>query len=418
MKLAELKAELSKYQYLEDTGVIDVALASVIATRLELGEPVWMIIIGPSSGGKSQILRPLAMTDEKFIHRIDDLTENTFLSGFNSKDGEISLLNRIGPLGMIVISDLSVIFSKAPEARAAILSQLRMIYDGEMTKYSGTKKEPVRWKGKLGILAGATPSVYATFEEAAQLGERFIYYRMKDYDGLKATGLALRRKESTRDTDRTISALYEEYIRSVALAAAGQDIAVPEALYDRIAAIASFAEKVRTTSHFDWRGDKIDRIPITAMPMRISQQLLAVATGLLTMANMEGEKELAEEDIRKIEWCAYSLANEEKRRCLRALAGYSFGSRVKTQVVADAVGLSTGVISMVLQALAASNVLARTGDSNSNAWEMRTKDEWEMVRRLESLSGFTGNVERQANEEDDGEMEAAANASFDSFGVK
>ena len=59
-----------------------------------------MILIGPSSGGKSQILRPLALTDPKFLHRVDDLTENTFLSGGNIQGGgDISLLTKIGEKG-------------------------------------------------------------------------------------------------------------------------------------------------------------------------------------------------------------------------------------------------------------------------------------------------------------------------------
>jgi ABC-type polar amino acid transport system ATPase subunit len=74
MKLEDLKKEIEKYQYFEDTTIIDVSLAAILATRLKIGDPVWMIIIGPSSGGKSQILRPLSLTDPKFLHRVDDLT--------------------------------------------------------------------------------------------------------------------------------------------------------------------------------------------------------------------------------------------------------------------------------------------------------------------------------------------------------
>ena len=162
MKLHDLKQEIEKYQYFEDTNIIDVALASIIATRMKLGEPVWLVIIGPSSGGKSQILRPLALTDPKFLHRIDDLTENTFLSGMKmGGDKDAALLKRIGSSGILVMSDLTVLFSKAKEARATILSQFRMIYDGEMVKFSGTSDKAIVWKGYLGIIAGSTPSIYA-----------------------------------------------------------------------------------------------------------------------------------------------------------------------------------------------------------------------------------------------------------------
>src|SRR3990167_8932278 len=154
MKLSDLKQQMKEILYLEDTGVIDMTLAATIATRLQLGNPVWLIIIGVSSSGKSQIIRPLA--GDKFIHRIDDLTENTLISGMNSKEN--SLLLQIGPVGMLLISDLTALFSKNQESRDAILGQLRLVYDGELTKSFGNQK-PVTWKGSLGVVAGSTPSI-------------------------------------------------------------------------------------------------------------------------------------------------------------------------------------------------------------------------------------------------------------------
>ncbi len=208
MKLAELKKEIEQYQYFEDTDIIDVSLASIIATRLKLGDPIWLIIIGPSSGGKSQILRPLALTDPKFLHRLDDLTENTFLSGANiGGGGNASLLDRIGSKGMLVMSDLTVLFSKNKESRSAILSQFRMLYDGEMVKYSGNKDKPIMWKGYLGVIAGSTPSIYSHFEEVSDMGERFIYYRMKDYDPENATRLSMKRTLYGKELDEKLSGL-------------------------------------------------------------------------------------------------------------------------------------------------------------------------------------------------------------------
>ena len=206
MKLHELKTEVQKYQYFEDTKIIDVSLASILATRMKLGDPVWLVIIGASSGGKSQILRPLSLTDGKFIHRVDDLTENTFLSGAKVSKGEEnpSLLKKIGDHGLLVISDLTVLFSKSAESRATILSQFRMLYDGEMIKYSGNSAKPIEWRGHLGVIAGSTPSLYRNFEEVADMGERFIYYRMKEYDGHKATKLALERKIFGKELDEKL----------------------------------------------------------------------------------------------------------------------------------------------------------------------------------------------------------------------
>lgn len=393
MNLVELKKEIQKYQYFEDTNVIDIAIASVVATRLKIGDPVWMIIIGASSGGKSQILRPLSLTDPKFLHRVDDLTENTFLSGMGG--GDVSLLSRIGAKGMIVVSDFTVIFSKAKEAKASILSQFRMIYDGEMTKFVGNKKEPVKWKGYLGVLAGSTPSIYGHFEEVADMGERFIYYRMKDYDPEKATRLAMKRSLYGKELDDRLALLYEEYISEI-VKGAPETIELPEDIKERILQISMFAEKVRTVAHMDFRKVYIDKIPVSAMPMRIALQLTSIAKALFVM---RGGK-LTEEDLNIVDWCGYSLANEEKRACLRIFAQADSEAVLSTQAVADEIGLDTNVIGSILQNMSAVGVLKRTGDSTSHKWKIKNKNDWEVIRRIENIDKILVFEDRQAVEGD------------------
>jgi hypothetical protein len=415
MKLLELKKEIEQYQYFEDTSIIDISLASIIANRLSIGNPIWLVIIGPSSGGKSQILRPLSLTDPKFLHRIDDLTENTFLSGMNlgKGKGEPSLLLRIGAKGMLVISDLTVLFSKNNESKATILSQFRMLYDGEMTKFSGTSAKPITWKGRLGVIAGSTPSIYSNFEEVADMGERFVFYRMKDYDGQKATRISMARKLFDKDLDDKLSGLYNDYIKDV-LVNHKEDTILSEDTQERILAIASLAEKIRTTTHTTWKGDVIDRIPVPAYPMRTALQLSAIAKGMLIMRKHEDNSEhLTDNDLRAVEWCGYSLANEEKRACLRTLAKIKFGDAVKTQTVADEVGLATTIIGNILQNLASVGVVVRSGDgTGSLTWRLKNQSEYDTIRRVESLQEIHEFEEREVSDEEEEEKKRVADEEF------
>ena len=407
MKLTELKTEIQKYQYMEDTQLIDVSLASIIATRLKIGNPVWLIIIGASSGGKSQMLRPLALTDEKFIHRIDDLTENTFLSGIKSKEGEVSLLNRIGSRGIIVISDLTVLFSKQAESRAVILSQFRMVYDGEMTKFSGNSSKPISWKGSLGVLAGSTPSIYQHFEEVADMGERFIYYRMKEFDPYKATHLALTRKSFGKDLDDKLSSLYEQYIKEVVKSYDDEDIELSEEVNNRIIEVSMFAEKVRTVAHKDRWKDTIDRKPTPAMPMRVALQLVSIAKALAIIQKHEtGKNTLTEQNLSILDWCGYSLANEEKRHVLKVIASVAFDKTTTTSTIADIVGLSTSVIGTVLQNLSAVGVLTRTGDGSNLYWAFKNEKDYNIVRRIEHITDIVALENRQTLVEEDVKQES------------
>lgn len=411
MKFAELREEVAKYLHTDDDGMFRVAFASVIATRMKLGDPVWLLVIGPSSSGKSQVLRPLALTDEKFIHRVDDLTENTFLSGAVVKKGEkdVSLLKRIGAAGIIVISDLTVIFSKNSESRDAILGQLRMVYDGEMTKFSGVKSEPITWKGSLGVVAGSTPSAYRHFEEIADMGERFIYYRMKPYDVEMATRRSLQRTVYGKELDTILSDLYGEYIKECVLGCDGEVPELSPEVRERVVKIAMFAAILRTPTHYDRYMHAITHIPVPEMPMRVALQLSALAKGLMVMRYHEsGEWALNDDDIAAIEWTAYSLANEERRACLGVLAHYDFGEAPSASRIADDIGLSTDVVKMNLQHLVAAGVLLRTGDSGALYWSFASAEYWGIVRRLEGIT-----TALKAEKDDAGDMaEFAQNADF------
>ncbi len=411
MTFGELQKEISKYVYSEDDGMTRIALASIIATRLKVGDPVWMLLIGASSSGKSQILRPLALTDEKFIHRVDDLTENTLLSGLKVGKGkpDISLLKKIGSAGIIVISDFTVIFSKSSETRTAILGQLRMVYDGEMTKYSGNSSEAIKWKGYLGVVAGSTPSIYSNFEEVADMGERFIYYRMKNYDIEKATRISLERKMYGKELDERLSEMYTEYIKDSVKSISEVSDGIPalsKEVEERIITIAMFAANLRTPTHYDRFAKVVDKVPVPEMPMRVALQLSSIAKGLSVMSYFDtGSWDLSEEDIGYIEWCAYSLANEERRACLKVLASVDFDTYVKSQTIADKIGLATSVVGVNLQHLAAIGIVNRSGDTTGLSWTIKDSKTWEIIRRLENIKNYEKIVERNiTNEEENGEI--------------
>lgn len=397
MNLAQIKQEIQQYQYLEDTGIIDVTLASIIANRLKLSDPVWLIIIGASSGGKSQIVRPIAMSDSKFIHKVDDVTENTFLSGVREKEGDtsMSLLKRMGNHGIITISDFTVIMSKNSESRNAILSQFRMIYDGEMVKHSGSSKEAIRWPsdekatGYMGVVAGSTPSIYSSFEEVADMGERFIYYRMKEFSAEKATHLALSRGKSGKALDLGLSVLYKDYIEAVVKGGIEiiDSLVISEDVRNRIIEIAMFAERVRTPVKTDFKGERITHIPLPAYPMRVSIQMMAIAKALMLMQKYEtGEYELGEDKLKLLDWVCWSMANEEKRHVLKQLALIGVGTQLNTSTISDVIGLDEHTTGLILQNLSAIGIVSKNTVGEGIAWSFKEDKYYQLVRRIENIT--------------------------------
>lgn len=399
MTLAEIKQQVRENYYMEDDTIIDVALACIIANRLQLGDPTWLVIIGASSGGKSQILRPLALTDKKYMHQIDDLTENTFLSGGVAKGNkDISFLNtQVGKAGMLSISDLTVLFSRNAESRNAILSQFRMLYDGEMTKRVGNKEGAVHWQGFLGVIAGSTPSIYSHMEDVADMGERFMYFRMKPYDERKATKIALSRKIFGRKLDEEMAELYGQYIVDVVRNAPKEGVLITEEEQEHIIDIAVLAEKMRTINKIDKYTKDIERIPTPAMPMRTALQITNFARALKIMRGGN----LSDADIDILYWLGFSLANEEKRAVIKILCESHYG--LTAQTIADQIGLSTAVIRSVLQNLASTKIIERTGDGTNLVWQIKDAQTLKIFERMFG-SDKRQYQDRDATIEDDDEV--------------
>ena len=360
MKLADVKKELHEVLYIEDDGMIDILLATVIANSIAESDPVWLMVVGASSGGKSQLLRPFATGNPEFIHRIDDMTENSLISG--TKTEEVSLLAKIKEKGILLISDFTVIFSKSPETKNAILGQLRLVYDGEYTRHFGNR-EPYTWKGHLGLIAGATPSIYRRMEEVADMGERFIYYRMKEYDAEKAMDFVKKNTLSSKEIDEKIATIYKDYVTSIMVGRT--EVEVDESTNNILAEVTPLVTQLRTPVHIDQRWGYVDEIPIREVPFRVFKQLKTIAKSLTLMQYHEdGSRVLSDDKVKALKWCAYSLGNEERRKTLEAVVGCD--CTISAHDIAVYLGFETTIADRYISQLTAIGVLTMIGSKESN----------------------------------------------------
>jgi hypothetical protein len=277
---------------------------------------------------------------------------------------------------MLAISDLTVLFSRNSESRNAILSQFRMLYDGEMSKNVGNKEKPLHWSGYLGVIAGSTPSIYAYMEDVADMGERFMYFRMKPYNERKATKIALSRKSFGRKLDEDLAELYGNYIMDVVRSAPKDGVELTDEETEHIIDIAVLAERMRTVNKIDKYTKEIERIPSPAMPMRTALQITNFAKALKIMRGGT----LSDADIDILYWLGFSLANEEKREVIKILCNSAYS--LTAQTIADQIGLNTGVIKSVLQNLASTKIVERTGDGNGLTWRIADAKTIQIFERM------------------------------------
>lgn len=384
MTIAEFKAELQKLMYLEDTDIVDVVMGSIVANSLQLGDPVWLTIIGPSSGGKSQLIRPFAMAHGEFIHRVDDLTPNTLISGSLGVDN--SLLGRIGKAGVISMDDLTVLFSKNAEARGEILSQFRMVYDGYYAKSSGSKKEEMAWQGYVGLISGSTPAIYRYFGEVADMGERFISYRMKRVDVHKAVDFVMANQLPSKEMNERIADLIRAFLPTLLNAGA---TGVPELHPETVATIREASEHftlLRTPIHLDERTQLVDEFPEPEMPFRVMKQLTYLARGMQAI-QADPKAPLSPALHHALEWTAYSLANDKRRAYMRAITALEYqGMKITTRNVSAATGLHHDIVGRGLAQLQALGIISLSFDDGTRReYSISNRAMAALVRKLESM---------------------------------
>lgn len=388
MTRTELHTQLSEFLYIEDFGMVDIIIASIVANSLRLGDPVWLTLIGPSGGGKSQIIRPFARAYPALIHQIDDLTPNTLLSGTLGLDG--SLLGRIGQHGILSMDDLTVLFSKNAEQRGEILSQFRMLYDGRFSKSSGNRKEPIVWEGYMGMIAGSTPSIYRYFSEVADMGERFLSYRMKPYDVHKATAFVTDHPTTSRDLTERLSCVLKEYVVELIQGLPADRRYLP-ALHastrTTIQDMSEYSTLLRTPVHVDERTGLVDEFPEPEMPFRVMKQLSAIAQALQCMAE-DPQQPLPADLTEALEWTAYSLANDKRRAWLRNLVGLEDAGKFLTaRNISACTGLHSEVVKKELDQLQAIGIITLLDEESSHKrWEIAHRPMVEMVRRVDPYS--------------------------------
>lgn len=227
---------------------------------------------------------------------------------------------------------------------------------------------------------------------------------MKEFDRKKAATLAMNRKEFGKDLDDKLASSYEEYIKEIVTSNIDTEIELSDEEKNNIIDVSIFAEKVRTPIETDFKTGDVNRVPVSAYPMRTALQLSTVAKALKLMKGKDF-------DISVVNWCAYSLANEEKRACLRVLAGLEYGDYTNTSTISDNIGLSTIITGKILQNLSAVDVLDRSA-GDGLIWRIKNEKEWEMIRDFEKITENADIKTRDVTEDEQSEINMAQEEYF------
>ena len=173
----ELIKTFKRWMHIKDEAILAVLFGSVIANRLE-GDPLWLFIVAPPGGMKSELLMSIAKA--KLIYSCSSLTPHALVSGAATMgNGDPSLLPQLDGK-ILVIKDFTTTLTMHPTARDEIFGQLRDAYDGRFEKAYGNGQVR-RYDSHFGVIAGVTPNIDAYSSLNQGLGERFLKYRLEKH---------------------------------------------------------------------------------------------------------------------------------------------------------------------------------------------------------------------------------------------
>lgn len=278
MNLEDVKQIFKKFFVFDDYDIIDVFLATIVANMLEIEDPVNLQMVGPSSVGKTTIIR--SAEDLPFVYDIDTVTTKSFFSGHSKKDS--SLIPRLTKEGkfIILIKDFSNIISMRLDTQQEIIGQIRSISDGRYKRSFGTGEEVV-WQGKMAFISGITGTIDKYHRINSMLGERFIYFRIKNVDNgveEKVFGGSETRDEVRQELNSAVVDFILDKQKEIKLLNENS-FAIGQSVVSTLGNMARFVSRARSYTIRDRHGTLIST-PESEGIGRFSSQLKSLIKGL------------------------------------------------------------------------------------------------------------------------------------------
>lgn len=276
--LGDVVATFREWLYLPDEGALLAALGAAAANELE-GDPVWLLLVSPPGGGKSELLDSLRALPN--MHPTATLTEAALLSGTPKREKEEGskggLLREIGDYGIVLCKDFGSVLSMNRDARAAVLAALREVYDGSWTRHVGTGGgRTLTWSGKVGLLAGCTPTIDRHYSVMGAMGDRFVLYRLPAVDSSQQARQALAHAGHERAMRAALSATVVELFKAGLLEPNERSADDDE----RLVSLATLVARCRSAVERDGYSRDIELIPESEAPTRIVIVLARLLAGL------------------------------------------------------------------------------------------------------------------------------------------
>ena len=301
----ELLATFNKWYKNYDNDLVRVVLATVI-THFFDGPPVWLLIRGAPSSGKTEII--VALDALPFTVDASDLTPKALFSSDiiveNKRKRTAAWIAELNHKILLFRDFTNTINSKNPNDRKEILSELRGIYDGKYSRVVGRKGIKILWEGKIGMIGAAT-ILYdnLTIIEGEQFGERMIVYKLKRNDEESIIDFLEQNLGQEEQRRYEIKRVFLRFFHNLKVPKM-EDIEVPEEIKKKVGFLQKLVARARAPMQRKRGNDTIINVPEIEQEPRLEIQMLML---LKALAVIEGRKKVNHNDYRII--CKIILSN-------------------------------------------------------------------------------------------------------------
>jgi len=185
----------------------------------------------------------------------------------------------MGGFGIIQIKDFGSVLSLNKDSRGPILAGMREIFDGSWTRYVGSDAgRKLSWKGKCGLVGGATPSIDSFYQVMNVLGERFCYFRLNESNEDKKAYKALEHAGHEAEMRMELSSMVADFFNSVNIA---KHVSITNEENTKLINLAMFATRCRSAvDRESGYTHDITLVPGVEAPTRFVKILAQLLRGL------------------------------------------------------------------------------------------------------------------------------------------
>ena len=363
-----------KYLAMEQTTVLDILTGFWLAHRLGK-PPVWIILMGPSSDGKTVLLDAFSGVDSVSAAKI---TPKTIVSGYSAPntngEDQKGLPGRFGRElnnKIWVVKDFSQIGSMRSDDRKEVFAQMRDLYDGHIEARYGTGMKVNENELYVSFVAASTSDFEKAYIEQQSLGTRHLIVRTTHTDDNEV----LQKIRNVRGNEAIMKSALSAAVKAAFLKELRPEwIPISASAESKLIELTTILRTMRTYVSIDRYTNEVDEIPEREGIARAKKNNDKLFVGMM---NIEGFTE--DRAVACIEHVVKSNIPRLRLQAVELVAKSSLGVVLPSDLCAIAkVGMKTA--SRHLNSLYALGVL----DQKGNSWRETQywfSEEWQTKYR-------------------------------------